>query len=202
MSAPESRDGDSAATIDNKQIVKMLIDLAPLVVFFVVYLAAGIYWATGVLMVASVISMIVSKLWLGHISATLLMTTVLVVGFGGLTLWLNDARFIKMKPTMINLLFAVVLAGGLMMGRNLLQLLLGEAFRLTELGWRLLTYRWIGFFIALAALNEIVWRNFSEGAWASFKVFGILPITIVFAMLQFGLIQRHSLDKADDKPSP
>jgi intracellular septation protein len=200
MSAPAPRDGEPAA-IESKQLAKLLVDLAPLMIFFVVYLAAGIYWATGVLMVATVVSMVVSKVWLGHISATLLMTTVLVVGFGGLTLWLNDARFIKMKPTMVNLLFAVVLAGGLMMGRNLLQLLLGEAFRLTELGWRLLTYRWIGFFIALAVLNEIVWRNFSETTWASFKVFGILPITVVFAMLQFGLIQRHSLEKAEDKAS-
>jgi intracellular septation protein len=201
MSAPDPRKGEAAAAIDNKQLVKMLIDLAPLVIFFVVYLAAGIYWATGVLMAASVVSMILSKVWLGHISATLMMTTVLVVGFGGLTLWLNDPRFIKMKPTMINLLFSVVLAGGLLMGRNLLQLLLGEAFKLTELGWRLLTYRWIGFFVALAVLNEIVWRNFSEATWASFKVFGILPITVVFAMLQIGLIQRHSLEKADDKTS-
>jgi intracellular septation protein len=200
MSAPAPPDGGPAA-VDSKQFGKMLVDLAPLLLFFVVYLAAGIYWATGVLMVASVISMAVSKVWLGHISATLVMTTVLVVAFGGLTLWLNDASFIKMKPTMINLLFAVVLAGGLLLGRNLLQLLLGEAFRLTELGWRLLTYRWIGFFVALAGLNEIVWRNFSETTWASFKVFGILPITIVFAMLQLGLIQRHSLEKADDKPS-
>lgn len=201
MSAPDPLKGEAAAAIDNKQLVKMLIDLAPLVIFFVVYLAAGIYWATGVLMAASVVSMILSKVWLGHISATLMMTTVLVVGFGGLTLWLNDPRFIKMKPTMINLLFSVVLAGGLLMGRNLLQLLLGEAFKLTELGWRLLTYRWIGFFVALAILNEIVWRNFSEATWASFKVFGILPITVVFAMLQIGLIQRHSLEKADDKTS-
>lgn len=201
MSAPDPRKGEAAAAIDNKQLVKMLIDLAPLVIFFVVYLAAGIYWATAVLMAASVVSMILSKVWLGHISATLMMTTVLVVGFGGLTLWLNDPRFIKMKPTMINLLFSVVLAGGLLMGRNLLQLLLGEAFKLTELGWRLLTYRWIGFFVALAILNEIVWRNFSEATWASFKVFGILPITVVFAMLQIGLIQRHSLEKADDKTS-
>jgi intracellular septation protein len=200
MSAPAPRDGGPAA-VGSKQFAKMLVDLAPLLIFFVVYLVAGIYWATGALMAASVISMIVSKLWLGHISATLILTTVLVVGFGGLTLWLNDPRFIKMKPTMVNLLFAVVLAGGLLVGRNLLQLLLGEAFRLTELGWRLLTYRWIGFFIALAAVNEIVWRNFSETTWASFKVFGILPITVVFAMLQFGLIQRHSLDKVDDKPS-
>lgn len=200
MSAPAPRDGGPAA-VDSKQFAKMLVDLAPLLIFFVVYLVAGIYWATGALMAASVISMIVSKLWLGRVSATLILTTVLVVGFGGLTLWLNDPRFIKMKPTMVNLLFAVVLAGGLLVGRNLLQLLLGEAFRLTELGWRLLTYRWIAFFIALAGLNEIVWRNFSETTWASFKVFGILPITVVFAMLQLGLIQRHSLEKADDKPS-
>jgi intracellular septation protein len=200
MSAPAPRDGGPTA-VESKQLAKMLVDLAPLLIFFLVYLVAGIYWATGALMAASVISMIVSKLWLGHISATLILTTVLVVGFGGLTLWLNDPRFIKMKPTMVNLLFAVVLAGGLLVGRNLLQLLLGEAFRLTELGWRLLTYRWIGFFVALAVLNEIVWRNFSETTWASFKVFGILPITVVFAMLQFSLIQRHSLEKADDKPS-
>ncbi len=202
MTAPAPRERDAAAPFDNKQAIKLLLDLGPLVLFFIIYLVAGIYWATGALMVASVVSMVASKVVLGHISATLVMTTVLVVGFGALTLWLNDARFIKMKPTMVNLLFAVVLAGGLLAGRNFLQLLLGEAFRLTETGWRLLTYRWIGFFLALAALNEIVWRNFSETAWASFKVFGILPITIVFAMLQIGLIQRHSLDKADDSPSP
>lgn len=203
MTAPAPREDDAAAPIDNKQAIKLLLDLGPLVLFFVVYLVAGIYWATGALMVASVLSMVASKVILGHISATLIMTTVLVVGFGALTLWLNDARFIKMKPTMVNVLFAVVLAGGLLAGRNLLQLLLGEAFKLTEEGWRKLTYRWIAFFLTLAALNEFVWRNFSETAWASFKVFGILPITIVFAMLQIGLIQRHSLEKTEDgKPSP
>ncbi len=200
MSAPAPRDGEPAAA-DSKQFARILVDLAPLLVFFGAYMVAGIYWATGVLMVATVVSMIVSKVWLGHISATLILTTVLVVGFGGLTLWLNDPSFIKMKPTIVNLLFAVVLAGGLLLGRNLLQLLLGEAFRLSELGWRLLTYRWIGFFIVLAVLNEIVWRNFSETTWASFKVFGILPITAVFAMLQLRLIQRHSLEKSDDRPS-
>jgi intracellular septation protein len=196
-----SPDDHAETTRESKQGAKLLVDLAPLALFFAVYMAAGIYWATGALMIATVISMIVSKLWLGHISATLVMTTVLVIAFGALTLWLNDPRFIKMKPTMVNLLFAVVLGGGLLAGRNFLQLLLGEAFRLTEVGWRKLTYRWIGFFLALAALSEIVWRNFSETAWASFKVFGILPITIAFAMLQIGLIQRHALDKADDRPS-
>jgi intracellular septation protein len=202
MTAPAPREGDAAASFDNKQGIKLLLDLGPLVLFFVAYLMAGIYWATGVLMAASVVSMVASKVVLGRISATLIMTTVIVVGFGALTLWLNDARFIKMKPTMVNLLFAVVLAGGLLAGRNFLHLLLGEAFSLTEAGWRKLTYRWIGFFLAMAALNEVIWRNFSETFWASFKVFGILPITLVFAMLQFGLIQRHSLSKAEDGEAP
>jgi intracellular septation protein len=203
MNAPAPRDGEAtaAASPDSKQMGKLILDLAPLLVFFAAYMASDIYVATGVLMAATVISMIVSRLWLRHISATLVMTTVLVVGFGALTLWLNDARFIKMKPTMVNLLFVIVLGGGLLAGRNFLQLLLGQAFQLTQDGWRKLTYRWIGFFLAMAVLNEFVWRNFSEGAWASFKVFGILPITIIFAMLQVGLIQRHGLERADDGPA-
>ncbi len=200
MSVEAPRDGRSTSppAADNKQVGKLVLDLAPLLLFFAAYMAAGIYVATGVLMAATVISMIVSRIWLRHISATLVLTTVLVVGFGALTLWLNDARFIKMKPTMVNLLFAIALGGGLLTGRNFLQLLLGQAFRLTEEGWRKLTYRWIGFFLAMAVLNEVVWRNFSEGTWASFKVFGILPITVLFAMLQVGLIQRYGLDKPDD----
>ncbi len=185
---------------DNKQVGKVVLDLAPLLLFFAAYMASGIYVATAVLMAATVISMIISRIWLRHISATLVLTTVLVVGFGALTLWLNDARFIKMKPTMVNLLFAIALGGGLLTGRNFLQLLLGQAFSLTQEGWRKLTYRWIGFFLAMAVLNEIVWRNFSEATWASFKVFGILPITVVFAMLQVGLMQRYGLDKPDDRP--
>jgi intracellular septation protein len=203
MSVPAPRDGNAAAAppAESKQLGKLILDLAPLLLFFATYMASDIYVATAVLMVATVISMIVSRIWLGHISATLVLTTVLVVAFGALTLWLNDPRFIKMKPTMVNLLFAIALGGGLLTGRNLLRLLLGQAFRLTEEGWRKLTYRWIGFFIAMAVLNEIVWRNFSEGTWASFKVFGILPITILFAMLQVGLMQRHGLEKADDTPA-
>jgi intracellular septation protein len=200
MSAPLPKDGDAGSppAADSKQLAKMVLDLAPLLIFFAAYMASNIYVATGVLMAATVISMIVSRLWLGHISATLVLTTVLVVGFGALTLWLNDPRFIKMKPTMVNLLFAIALGGGLLTGRNFLKLLLGQAFQLTEEGWRKLTYRWIGFFLAMAVLNEIVWRNFSEATWASFKVFGILPLTIVFAMLQVGLMQRHGLEKPKD----
>jgi intracellular septation protein len=202
MSVEAPRDGKTASppAADRKQLGKLILDLAPLLIFFAAYMASDIYVATGVLMAATVVSMIVSRLWLGHISAMLMLTTALVVGFGALTLWLNDPRFIKMKPTMVNLLFAGALGAGLMTGRNFLELLLGQAFQLTEEGWRKLTYRWIGFFLAMAVVNEIVWRNFSEGTWASFKVFGILPLTIIFAMLQVGLIQRYGLEKADDTP--
>ena len=111
--------------------------------------------------------------------------------FGSLTFWFGDAHFIKMKPTIINLLFAGVLLGGLLTGRPLLKLMFGEAFNLTEEGWRKLTLRWILFFVVMAVLNEIVWRNFSEGTWVNFKVFGILPLTLVFAMSQIGLIKRY-----------
>jgi intracellular septation protein len=118
-------------------------------------------------------------------------TAVLVVVFGGLTFWLDDPRFIKIKPTIINLLFAGVLIGGLITRRPLLKMLFGEAFNLTEEGWRKLSVRWTLFFLVLAALNEVVWRNYSEAAWVNFKVFGILPLTLVFAMAQIGLIKRH-----------
>jgi intracellular septation protein len=119
---------------------------------------------------------------------------VLVVVFGSLTFLLNDPRFIKIKPTIINLMFAGALFFGLMTGRLFLKLLLGEAFNLTEEGWRKLSIRWAAFFVTLAVLNEIVWRNFSEAAWVNFKVFGILGISVVFGVAQVGLIKRHEAD--------
>ena len=174
-----------------KPLLKLLIELGPLLVFFLVYSRAGIYWATGVLMVATVVSLIASWSLLGRLLAMPVVTAVLVVVFGGLTFLLDDPRFIMVKPTIINLGFAGVLFGGLVMRRPLLKMLFGEAFNLTEEGWRKLSVRWAVFFLTLAALNEVVWRNFSEAAWVNFKVFGILPLTLVFAMAQIGLIKRH-----------
>jgi intracellular septation protein len=171
--------------------VKLLIDLGPLVAFFFAYGRAGIYWATGVLMLATVAALVASWKLLGRVTAVPMVTAVLVVVFGGLTFYLDDPSFIKLKPTIINLLFAGVIVAGLATGRPLLKLLLGEAFRLTDEGWRKLSVRWAAFFFALAILNEIVWRNFSESAWVNFKVFGIVPLTIVFAMAQIGLIKRY-----------
>ena len=172
-------------------LIKLLIDLGPLIAFFVAYGRAGIYWATGVLMLATIVALLASWRLLGRVTAVPVLTAVLVVVFGGLTFYLDDPSFIKLKPTIINLLFAGVLVVGLATGRPLLKVLLGEAFRLTEAGWRKLTVRWAAFFFALAILNEVVWRNFSESAWVNFKVFGIVPLTILFAMAQIPLIKRY-----------
>jgi intracellular septation protein len=170
---------------------KLMIELGPLLAFFVAWFLADIFWATGVLMAATLVSVLASKVLLGRVSPVVIATAALVLVFGSLTFWFGDAHFIKMKPTIINLLFAGVLLGGLLTGRPLLKLLFGEAFNLTEEGWRKLTLRWMVFFVVMAVVNEIVWRNFSEGAWVNFKVFGILPLTLIFAMSQIGLIKRH-----------
>jgi intracellular septation protein len=142
-------------------------------------------------MAATVVSLIASRMLLGRITAVPVVTAVLVTVFGGLTFWLDDPRFIKIKPTIVNLLFAGVLGAGLVMRRPLLKMLLGEAFKLTEEGWRRLSIRWTAFFVCIAVANELVWRNLSEAAWVNFKVFGILPLTLVFAMAQVGLIRRY-----------
>ena len=177
---------------------KILIDFGPLVAFFVTYYVAeryqpelGIYWATGVLMTATVAALAASRLLLGRFSIPPLVTAALVVVFGGLTIWLQDPRFVMMKPTMINLLFAGVLGFGLVTGRPLLKLMMGEALKLTDDGWHKLSVRWLGFFVSMAVLNEVVWRNFSQPTWVNFKVWGILPLTFLFFVAQVGLIKRH-----------
>ena len=185
----EEAEGSDAAAQPHG--TKLMIELGPLLAFFAAWFLADIFWATGVLMAATLVSVVASKLLLGRVSPVIIATAVLVVVFGGLTFWFGDAHFIKMKPTIINLLFAGVLFGGLLTGRPLLKLLFGEAFNLTEEGWRKLTLRWMLFFVVMAVLNEVVWRNFSEATWVNFKVFGILPLTLVFAMSQIGLIKRY-----------
>lgn len=177
---------------------KMLIDFGPLIAFFITYYVAeryqpeaGIYWATGVLIATTIAALAASRLVLGRFSLPPLVTAGLVVVFGGLTLWLQDPLFVMLKPTIINLIFAGVLGFGLATGRPLLKLLMGEALKLTDAGWHKLTIRWIGFFLAMALLNEVVWRNFSQPTWVTFKVWGILPLTFLFAVAQVSLIKRY-----------
>jgi intracellular septation protein len=121
-----------------------------------------------------------------------LVSGAVVLVFGTLTLYLRDDTFIKLKPTLVYLIFAAVLGAGLLLKKPLLELLLGSAFNLSDEGWRKLTVRWVLFFVAMAVVNEVVWRNFSTDVWVSFKAFGFLPITFLFALAQMPLIQRYS----------
>jgi len=173
------------------QILKLLVEVGPLVVFFVVNARAGIFWGTGTFMVATVISLVASKALFGRVPVMPLVSGACVLVFGGLTLWLQDEHFIKIKPTIVNSLFAGALFIGLLAGQSLLRIVFGEVFQLTDEGWRKLTLRWACFFTLLAVLNEIVWRTFSTDVWVSFKVFGIMPLTMAFAVAQVGLLRQY-----------
>lgn len=184
---------ESEPEFDRKQVIKLLVELGPLVVFFIGNSRYGIFAGTGAFMIATLIALAVSRALLGRVPTMPLVSGFFVIVFGGLTLWLQDDQFIKLKPTIVNGLFAAILFGGLAAGKSLLKIVFGDVFRLTEEGWRQLTFRWGAFFLVLAILNEIVWRWFSTDFWVSFKVFGIMPITMVFAVAQVGLLKRHEL---------
>jgi len=172
-------------------LVKLAIEAGPLAVFFIANAKAGIFVATGAFMAAILVALAASW-WIERRLPTLpLVTGVFVLVFGGLTLWLQDELFIKLKPTIVNGLFALILFGGLALDKSLLKPLFSAAFELTDEGWRKLTFRWALFFVALAILNEIVWRSLSTDAWVNFKVFAIMPLTIVFSLAQLPLINKY-----------
>ena len=177
-----------------KSIYKLLIDIGPLAVFFIFYTRSGLQASILPLMIATVIAVLFSYILEKKIPIMPTVGAGIVLIFGGLTIYFDNEVFIKMKPTIINLIFAIILYGGMLVKKPLLKILLGAALRLEEEGWRILTYRWIGFFIALAALNEIVWRTQTTDIWVNFKVFGILPITFIFTMTQLPLIKKHQID--------
>ena len=177
-----------------KSIYKLLIDIGPLAVFFIFYTRSGLQASILPLMIATVIAVLFSYILEKKIPIMPTVGAGIVLIFGGLTIYFDNEVFIKMKPTIINLIFAIILYGGMLVKKPLLKILLGAALRLEEKGWRILTYRWIGFFIALAVLNEIVWRTQTTDIWVNFKVFGILPITFIFTMTQFPLIKKHQID--------
>ncbi len=177
----------------SQQLLKFLVELGPLVVFFLMNARAGIFWGTGCFIAATLVSLVASRILFGRVPVMPLVSAVVVVIFGGLTLWLQDELFIKLKPTIVNAIFAGVLFGGLAAGKSLLRYLFGDVFALDEEGWRKLTFRWACFFVFLALLNEAAWRFLTTDQWVSFKVFAIMPITMVFALSQVGLLQRHQL---------
>src|SRR5688572_25196056 len=206
------------------QIIKMALELGPLVVFFIVnakgedilaafpalsqWFTQPIIFATAVFMAAMVISLLLSWLLLRRIAVMPLVTGAVVLVFGGLTLYFQDATFIKMKPTIVNALFGSVLLGGLTFGQSLLRYVFGDVYKLKDRGWWILTLRWGVFFFALAALNEIVWRGAplltggdvqaADNLWVAFKVWGIMPLTIVFSLFQLPVLR----DYAPEPPTP
>ncbi len=173
--------------------LKPTVDYGPLAVFFATYLARDLLTATAALMAATVVALALSLLIARRIPWMPLATAIIVGVFGGLTLWFNDETFIKMKPTIIEALFSLVLFGGLAVGRPLLKPLMGAAWPMDDTGWRRLTLRFAFFFAVIAVLNEIVWRTQSTDFWVAFKVFGIMGLTLLYAIAQAPLMKRYAL---------
>ena len=204
-------ESDTKATTEERHhpMLKMALEIGPLLVFFfgnlrgewlaktfpaLSVVGGPLLIATALFMVATVVSLIVSKIVFKHLPIMPFVSGIVVMVFGSLSIWLQDETFIKMKPTIVNTLFGVVLLGGLLFGKSLLGYVFNAAFQLDDEGWKKLTLRWGIFFLFLAVLNEVVWRNFSDAVWVNFKVWGTMPITILFTLAQMPLIMRNSLD--------
>jgi intracellular septation protein len=177
-------------------VFKLATELGPLIVFFVANAKFNLFVATGAFMVAIVAAMIASYVVVRHVPMMAIVTAVIVLVFGTLTLVLHDETFIKVKPTIIYGLFAAILGGGLLFGRSFIAILFNQMFNLTPKGWRILTMRWALFFVGMAVLNEIIWRTQSTDFWVAFKAFGAVPITMVFAITQMPVIKRYHLEPA------
>jgi intracellular septation protein len=173
-------------------ILKIALDLGPLVLFFFANSRFGIFTATATFMVAVLAALAASYVLTRRLPIMPVVTAIIVLIFGGLTLILHNDTFIKVKPTIIYALFGAVLLGGLAFGKPLLGVVFDSLFHLTAEGWRKLTVRWALFFFVLAVLNEIVWRNTSTNIWVDFKVFGVMPLTLVFGALQYPLLQKYA----------
>ncbi|MGQ0484584.1 MAG: septation protein A [Hyphomicrobiales bacterium] len=174
--------------------VKVLVEMGPLMAFFIGNWQGGIFFGTGVFMAATVIALAVSWALTRKLAMVPLISAAFVAIFGALTLYLQSELFIKVKVTLINALFGAILLGGAAAGRNYLKVVLGEAMKLTEDAWRTLTIRWGVFFFFLAALNEVVWRATSNDMWVAFKVFGLLPLTLAFALANAPFMAKHMIE--------
>lgn len=177
-------------------LFKLATELGPLVIFFAANAKFNLFVATGAFMVAIVVAIVASYVVVRHVPLMAIVTAVIVLVFGGLTLVLHDETFIKIKPTIIYALFSLALFVGVMLGRSFIAILFDQVFNLTPQGWRLLTIRWAIFFAAMAVLNEIIWRTQSTDFWVAFKAFGVVPLTAVFAMAQMPLVKRYQIEEA------
>lgn len=178
---------------------KLLIDFGPLVVFFASFKLGDIWLATGTFMVASVVAMIASKILFKHIALMLKVTFVIVMVMGGLTLYLQDETFVKMKLTIVNGLFASVLLIGLLRGQLYIKMIMEMAFEMDDIAWRILTRNYVLFLVVMAAVNEIIWRTQSTDFWVNFKTFGYMGATFVFMMTQMPMLMKYMPDE-EQKP--
>lgn len=200
-SSPVRAEGASRHAVKTlNPILKLVLEFGPLGLFFVASYRYDLHVATAVLMVAVVVTLAVSYAAVRRVPVMPLVTAVAILVFGSLTFYFDNPVFIKVKPTIVNCIFGAVLLGGLVFNRSLLSILLDTALHLDEDGWRKLTLRWGLFFFVLAALNELVWRTQTDVFWAGFKVFGTMPITVLFALTQVPLIMRHELKPSDPEP--
>ncbi|MGU3495029.1 septation protein A [Xanthobacteraceae bacterium A53D] len=195
--APEAPPVSAPAKPKMSMGVKFALELGPLVLFFASNAYAGIFVATGIFMAATIVALGLMWVLARKIAIMPLVSAILVAVFGAATLIWQDDHFIKLKPTILNAMFGVLLLGGLVFRKPLLPYVFDGAVRLTPEGWRLLTIRWAVFFLVMAVLNEVVWRNMSTDAWMNVKTFGYLPLTFIFAMAQAPLMARF-----EDKSAP
>jgi intracellular septation protein len=188
---------DSKGTVPKiNPLLKLALDIGPLALFVIANAKFGIFAATGSFMAAVVAALLVSYAMTGQWPIMPVVTAIVVLVFGGLTLALHDETFIKLKPTIIYTLFGGTLLGGYIFDKSFLAIVLDSVFHLTEEGWRKLTLRWALFFFALAVLNEAIWRTQSTDFWVNFKLYGFVPLTFVFAAMQYPLLMRHASEPA------
>jgi len=201
---------DGVAKPQMAALPKFALEMGPLLLYFIAYFRGTwlidnislfsnfkdpIFPATAIFMVAAVLALTISLVVMRQILIMPLVSGIVIVIFGGLSLWFQNDIFAKLKPTIINSLFALVLFGGLYFKKSLLSFVLGPAFRLDEAGWRKLTLRWAWFFVVLAVLNEVVWRSFGTDSWMTYRTFGPMALSFLFIIVQMPLIMHHSLDK-------
>jgi intracellular septation protein len=178
-----------------KLLIKLLLEFMPLGLFFIASTEYDVFVGTGILMVATVISLIMTWWLFRQVAIMAIITAATGIAAGAMTLFLHDEMYVKLKPTVVSLIFAAILLAGQLMNRPLFKPLLGENLHLTDEGWRILTWLWFGYFLFISGLNEYIWRNYSTEFWVAFKAFALMPMTVLFSLPQMVFLKRYRTDE-------
>jgi intracellular septation protein len=180
-----------------KLLVKLLLEFMPLGLFFIASTEYDVFVGTGILMVATVISLIMTWWLFRQVAIMAIITAATGIAAGAMTLFLHDEMYVKLKPTVVSLIFAAILLAGQLINRPLFKPLLGENLHLTDEGWRILTWLWFGYFLFISGLNEYIWRHYSTEFWVAFKAFALMPMTVLFALPQMHFLKRYRTDEGN-----